>query len=429
VAAVSLLLILTIWYILGRLSVRSFLPYLLVGAFLAFFGGPCWFVASHHWLSALFCMISLALLLPPDECPMPSLRHVFASGIFSAAAALTLQHRGGLWIIAATVVLLLFSKKRAQMIAAFYGGILLLAVPVGIYFLLNSSWDTLYYDLITFPMTQYGKLERHGTVDLHPINMFRRYAAAFAFISKPGVLLQLVVMTFGLPGMYFVYLLPAAASVALGKLFVSGHENRFVIAMLTAAFIAAYLATLHRLSDMTLFFASATAILPVSLALARTESRRALMVLSLLFIATAAGYSILQYTKPKTSFSTPAGVVQTILPEEQQSIATLLDFSRRELGSTDRVFCYPYIPIYYFLFRLNNPSRFDILTYPMHTLEQMISVTQSLEQTKTRWVIVDTSRKNRLAVNLPLERYLIENYEIRSTSPFATILERRQAAP
>src|SRR6185369_8063609 len=73
VMAASLSLLMATWLVLAKFRVTSLPAYLVPACFLAYFGGPCWFIASHHWLSAVLCIAAFALLLPENGREAPSL--------------------------------------------------------------------------------------------------------------------------------------------------------------------------------------------------------------------------------------------------------------------------------------------------------------------------------------------------------------------
>lgn len=438
VIAVSGLLIFSVWSVLKKLSVTSPLPYIASGLFLAYFGGPVWFVASHHWLSTLLCIASLYFLLPHINHHVPSTLHAIISGVIAASAAFTLQHRGALWIIAATISITFLPKtNRLKIFIAFWSGILLFSIPWIFYFLSTVGWDALYYQLISFPLNQYPKLEKHSGIDIHPIEMFQRYIASFQYISRPGALLKIAVWSFGLIGMNFIYLAPLIATAALYYLAIYSKQTpRFSYALLGGALISSYLATLHRLSDTTLFFASSSAIILISVALSTALhsketktynfARVSLIVLCLLFGGISAGYSHLMFYRKSSSHTTPSGVVKTVFKEEGVTLKNMTEFISNHIKTGESLLCYPYNPIHYFLFRFNNASKYDVLTYPMYTRQQLEDVEKTLEIQKIDWVIVDAYQKPDLSMAIPLERYLLKHYTPKASSPYTIIMERNK---
>lgn len=437
VMTVSALLIVSVWSVQSRFSVRSYLPFTMVALFLAYFGGPVWFVASHHWLSALLFMVSLYFLMPASPKKIPSCNQAILAGCFSAASAFTLQHRGAAWIVAATfAILLLPSEKRLKTLGAYWGGIILFTLPWALYFIATAGWDTLYYDLVSFTLNQYGKLEGHSGIDVHPIELLQRYIASWQYISRPGAMAQITVWSFGLVGMYCIYLLPFAAIMALLYMQRNGDISRYQAGLLWAGLVASYASTMHRLADTTLFFAAPAAILILSIALSKAVdsnkrhttniSKSLLIGLCILFFATSLGYSLQMLSRPSSLFQTPAGTVKTIFPEERSTLKAMTSFTSSYIKPEDSVLCYPYNPVHYFIFRYKNPSRYDILTYPMSTLEQMSEAENDLEEKHTRWIVVDSYQKKKLLPEIPFEKYILSHYTVRASSPYATIMERNQ---
>ena len=64
---------------------RSTISYILVAIFLIHFGGPYWFIASHHWLALCFSLLSLLLLSKAQNAT--SSIYIILSGSFAAATA------------------------------------------------------------------------------------------------------------------------------------------------------------------------------------------------------------------------------------------------------------------------------------------------------------------------------------------------------
>lgn len=428
VMLVSLLLLLSVWQILAKFHVTSFLPYLAVACFLAFFGGPVWFIASHHWLSALLCASSLAYLLPDTGSDAPSRGSALAAGILSAMAMATLQHRGAAWIIAALVALALLSpEQRRRTCLAYLGGVALVAIPAAAYFLHHAGYEVVFYDLITFPMKQYRNFEGHrGTSFKNLFELMHNVSTAYTFRHQPLGILRILTWGLGVAGLIVIYLLPFAGCLILWRLIKATTLSRYQTGCLTAFFFSSYLATLHRLTDTTLIFAAPATIIIAAIAAetmtpSHPLSRKLLFTWSFFFISIAGGYSTLAMLSPKTDITTPAGSIQVLYSGEAETMRGVAAFASEKFQRSQPLFCYPYSPMFYFLFRGVNPTPFDTLTWPMHTAEQMKQSRERLENSRCRWIIMNSEVHDPTG----FEAYINQNYVQRRKFKYATILERR----
>jgi hypothetical protein len=434
VLLVSLLLLLGTWLVLARFQVSTVAAYLVPAGFLAYFGGPCWFIASHHWLSAVLCIAAFALLLPQTGKEAPSLPAATLAGLLSALAAFTLQHRGGLWIMIGSLVFLLLPRtRRLAPCAAYWLGISAFAVPAAIYFVSVAGWDTLYYDLIVFPFKQYHKFEGHrGIVFQHLLELWNTVSSAWLFRSEPLGILRIVSWHLGYVGLIIVLMLPFAGLYLLWRLWKIQAYSTYQLGCLAAFFLSTYLATLHRLSDTTLIFAAPATVIIIALTFDSIKignqglpvvARTLLIAWITLFFSIGAGYSALTFLSPKVSIRTPAGTVQALYASDAEKILGVKSFASAAWKKGETVFCYPYAPIFYFLFRLTNPTQYDTLTWPMHTDVQLEHARNMLHNSACRWIIVNSGQPlfNR---TIPFELYLSERYTVRRTFENVSILER-----
>jgi hypothetical protein len=67
-----------------------------------------------------------------------------------------------------------------------------------------------------------------------------------------------------------------------------------------------------------------------------------------------------------------------------------LEFLDQHTEPGEKVFVYPYYPMYYFLSATTNPTRFSILMYHINTDAQFRETIAELETTKVRYVLWDT---------------------------------------
>lgn len=434
VMLISLSLLMATWMVMAKIRVKSCLAYLLPASFASYFGGPVWFIASHHWLAALLCMMSFALLVNDDSEP-PSLTTAALAGFLSALAAATLQHRGSLWIVFGSLVFLLIPRaQRLKPFLAYWSGIAVCAVPMAIYFLAVTGWDTIYYDLIAFPLKQYHNFDGHRGVVLNSlVNHWKNCASAWFYITKPLGLIRLQAWYLGYVGLVITCILPFAGLTVLMILWKKNVYSSYCTGCLALFFAASYISTLHRLSDTTLIFAAPAAIIIIALAFERLDMQAVkhssnakilMMLLIVLFFSIGVGYATLTALSPKAITMTPAGGIQTLYEDDAKTMESVNAFASNYWKEGEPVFCYPYNAIFYFLFRLENPTPYDTLTWPMHTEQQMNKAQSILQQSANRWVIVNTQLLNSNR-SILFERFLKHKYTTRKFCGDVTILGNR----
>jgi hypothetical protein len=69
----------------------------------------------------------------------------------------------------------------------------------------------------------------------------------------------------------------------------------------------------------------------------------------------------------------------------------VIEFANSRLTPGETLFIYPYSPIYYFLARAVNPTRFSYLIYGQQTQEQVREAAGSIEKDRTKYVVWDTT--------------------------------------
>jgi hypothetical protein len=415
---------------LKKFRPKSLLTYLLVGAFLLQFGGPYWFIASHHWVALALSLASFYLLLPNTQNEPSPCKTVLA-GSFAGAAALTLQHLGGIWIICATIAILTTpALKKRTIITQFLSGIALIALPVAIFFITTSGVQTLYYDLIEFPLTQYHKIAAHKGLDLSYFSrIIEMVSTSWQTQNNLLDLLRTASIATLFTGVVIVNCLPFIGLAGLIFLWRSSSFSRLQLALLTAFFTAHYLKVLFRITDQTLVFAAPAALIIIILAAdqlrQRTTTKKATDTFDLTWLTLFGSIAVVTLAfhlySPKLSTSTPAGTVYSLKPEYHQSLERFSTFFKERNNRGEPVYCYPYSPLLYFLFHTENPSRHDTLVYPMATDEQRAEVIEQLESTGTSWIIMTSQVSGD-----PFVQYLEQEYIVRERLPLAFILEKRR---
>lgn len=430
------LILVASWWLLHRAGVRAFLPYALCAAYFPFFGGTVWFIASYHWLVLMLCLFSLCLLLGTEGRPAGN-RALAAAGALAALAALTMQHKGGAWLLAATVALLVsVPGERKRALRWFWGGALAVSLPVFAALLAVAGWDTLVTSLVEYPLFRYNKIEGHRGSFFE--NLQGLWLAAHSSWSyRDGFVdwVRIIARHTGFLGMVAVFFAPFLGGAALCGLWRRGSLARPALALLTAFFVASYLGALHRWSTTTLVFAAPSALFAALLYLhdrgARVGSalcspaRTAQYALLGLFAVITLGYGTLAVAQQCSTVSTPAGEVSVCYAGELESLEGVTGFFREHGRPGEKIFCYPYLPMFYFLLQKDNPTPYDIITYPINTQEQLDHARQLLEADRTRWFLWNHAAPS----DNSLERYLADRYQLVKKFRYVSIFERRRDVP
>jgi hypothetical protein len=181
-----------------------------------------------------------------------------------------------------------------------------------------------------------------------------------------------------------------------------------------------------------LVFAAPAAVLVLALWVGEAGVGRykpAIMGFSLLWItgfaAIAAGFTAIELLPgKKLTTRMPAGAVDSLYPAEARELAGVEEFFRTHRQTGDQVLCLTYLPIFYYLLDVENPTPYDVLVNPVNTPEQHAEVQKILETNRTRWILLD----QRSLAGLLIGRYLQNNYRIRMYIGNLTVLERQPVA-
>lgn len=432
ITTASIILISTIWA-LYRFGIKSLPTYLIVIAYLSFFGGPYWFIASHHWLSLALCLISFCLLIQKETDRIHN-RSIIVAGIFAALAAFTLQHKGVLWILAATIGLLFYPKKvRKRILFSFWLGVLSIAIPLAMTFIYTCGLDVLIEQLITFPATRYNLIEgHHGTIIKDFIGSFKNISPLWRLQTSPEGWLRAITFSLGLLGKLTFIILPWIGLVSL--LFLWWHKSlrKDHFGIIAAFFCAIYLSALHRPSETTLAFSATAAIIILAISIERLSKKHVGKIKAFFqntfvygwiccFFLAAIGFSTIELLPGKVTSALPAGSVNSQHFSQAQTLNGIASFLAQHKAPDESLFCYSYLPMFYFLMQETNPTPYDVLLYPINTQEQYSTVKILFEEKNTRWIIYDYSA----LWGFPFADFLRTNYVIRAKFNNVGIMERK----
>ena len=128
-------------------------------------------------------------------------------------------------------------------------------------------------------------------------------------------------------------------------------------------------------------------------------------------------FGALSVLSNKVTTQTPAGSVDSYLTGEAETMEGVMAYMRDHHRPGDEIYCYPYLAMFYFLLQSDNPTPYDLLSFPMNTQAQLDHTQMLLETGKIRWVLWSYDPLDSSTV----AKYLTQNY-MRHKSGF-TIIE------
>lgn len=422
------------FWVLRRCGVRQLMPYLVVVSYAAYFTGPYWFIASHHWLSQALILASLVLLLGDRESACRRWQDMAAGGM-ATLGAFTLLHKGVIWLFAATIALWLTCprEERWARLRWFWAGALSIALPLCLAFLVEVRWDTLSYDLVVWPLTQYHKMEGHRGILLQYLAQnWDGLLTVWSYHKNLDDWLRAMAWTLTFGGNLVVHILPLLGVCALYCLWRRRAHTPEVLGCLAAFFVASYLSALHRLADTTLGFAALAAVIALALLLHDLLRSSPQSALSRWFAFGWVGYFVavvlIQVASgaaaQKVTTLTPAGQVDSYLVGEAQTMEGVINYVQQRREAGDQVFGYAYIPIFNFLLQADNPTPYDTLVPPMYTQQQLDHAQALLESSRCRWVVWNYTPLEQTSFG----RYLLNHYVVKARFKYAAVMERKKGS-
>lgn len=149
-----------------------------------------------------------------------------------------------------------------------------------------------------------------------------------------------------------------------------------------------------------------------------------------------ASFNFLWAQTAQRKLITPRGTMNTF---NSNYHAAAIDFVNEHLKPADELFVYPYAPMYYFLTGRDNPTRYSVLLYHMHTDTQFHDAVSSLESRRIRYIIWDSTFEGLARSILPhyrvpdrdqqiIEPYVHDKYHVLKILNGVQILERNDDA-
>ncbi len=338
---------------------------------------------SHHFDGNLYALLALVCLILWQS----NRKAIFLamSGALLAIATCIMQPKGILLVVAFSLWLIVRERelrKWALPLTLIIGSYVLVIGIVLAYFWRQGALGSLIYANCIFPNRDYGSANSvsygYGLLGVN----WKVWAGVFgqsvfgktisALLILPEILLALIPFLTPILGVKFKLALDRPESLLL---WLSGY--------------ALWFSEIHRTDIIHLTYGSPILIVLFAHFLERYKSLVARGVTALIYFSAGAlaFWSFIAVTVGAKPIVTRAGTVTSI----DRTAPHVLGYLDESVKARDEIFVYPYSPIYYFLSRTVNPTRFSILMYGYNTPEQFREVTEILDERKVQYVVWDTN--------------------------------------
>ncbi len=402
---------------------------------------PFWPASSHHWDSNLFALFGVGSFVIWEDTRR--IRYLAASGVLVGLTSCFMLQKGLLLLAAFILILLLglhWKRDPLKTILicltveiACFGTVIALVIVY--YYRLGELYDLVYANLI-WPLTSYH------SVNVVPYAYGLGNEFWLSWLSLVELSLPLSVATI----LCIVISIPLAIIAALP--FLSGlfmafllrkisiiRDGRSVPYWVTGS--ALWASEMQRLDMHHLIFGSPLLLIPL-FSLLNTFSKdngllsrlgAILITVPLLLLGT---YKFVVASSAPYKMDTRRGTVRTFTRD------TALQFLNEVVPAGEQVFIYPYLPMYYFLADVENPTRYSILMYNINTDAQFQETIAALERNKVRYVLWDTfvegpnfkiwfpNYVHPPKERLHLEQYLEAHYQVIDIRNGFRILRRKE---
>jgi hypothetical protein len=389
--------------------------------------GTLWPTISHHVDSNCFALLSVACLMMWHDRRKDYL--LFVAGSLIGVTTCFLQPKGGLLLCAAAVWLLAqyrWRLVRLSSIGILVGGFSGAISVVLIYFWSQHAlWD-LFYANVVWPSRHYGA----ANVVPYAAGMIWYYwngwvGSAGGNTWRVGVAIVLI------SPFLFVAALPATVGI-LGML----HRNKSAKPEVLLYWLcggALWLSEIHRKDMFHLVFGSPLLIILCIYYLEEYRAKVAQWTLQILLISASclAAFNLF-FALYAHQVVTRAGSVAVLKNDP------VLGALESRVSSGEEIFVYPYYPMYYFLSRTTNPTRWSGIGYGYNSPADFQEVVQVLDKRKVRHVVWDTLLQEKAKVIFPsmkpprpdeliIEPYLESHYRVVWEGNGVRIMERNSS--
>lgn len=400
-------------------------------------GPPFWCIFSHHWLANLGVLASGLLLLQSQTSRKTV--HVFLSGLVAGTTFLCLQDEGLYWTALAAVALFFADREsRWKAPATFASAAALMVGAVFLPLLTRVPVAAVWGNLVLSPLTGY-----HGAAGNRvslaegwtlPLRIFmEQWRRAAGLSGLPNLLSSAA--TFVGTVLVLMFLFTAVVLVAhfliCWRRRAKGDSERFLV--LAAMVLSLLLTALHRPAMLNLVWAFPGALLMVLWWIGsrnagvdkKTNWGLALALGAPFLVMGLANIILVPLTASSALYKFPAGTVRSYIAPEQESLVLAQSFRARSYRPGDRVLCYSYNAIFYFLLRLENATYYDTYNSGMYSQAEKVSFMEALEKSPPEWILWD---RNAVKGESMLE-WMGNRYTVVGVSPSLAILRSKAMPP
>jgi hypothetical protein len=307
------------------------------------------------------------------------------AGFLTSCVALTMVQKGGVLAAGLCLAFLLDRttswRARAAAVAAFLLTILTAVSAAAYYFASHRALAQLAYATVIWPMTQYHTVNRvpvgHGMEEIHR-HMYELWGSALPWPAGSLVALWAVapvIITLTLAIVGFAALARAA----------SGADGRWRHVTSLAMGVGLMISESHRPDIMHLLYGAPLLMVAGHDTLQEWLARRhrSLQLVMPAAMAPALVAALVVPLTAQTVVSTRVGSLHLLARDPA------IDYLTQHTSPGERVFIYPYVPMYYFVGGVANPTKYSIFMYGINTDEQAQEIVDALENQQVRVVMWD----------------------------------------
>lgn len=344
-------------------------------AFVAAYFGGMWPLMNYHTDSDFFSLLAVVCVtLWYDRRKGVWLG---CAGFLAAAASYTVQPMG-LFLYLAVILWLLFLYPRRRdslrpilTVTGSYAATMLAGL---IYFWSQGAlWDLIYANLI-WPATSYSHVNDvpygFGTL---------KYWHEFSGTIHGSIFFSVLAPVFTAP-YFFIDALPFLLLILVAVRWKDAMQPRVLLFLLCGT--AMWFSEFHRKELGHLTIGSPLLIIVLCYLLLQYKAKFAGIALQLLAICSVAlaGFNLMMVAGAHP-MHTRVGTVRVYKP------FPVVKYLEKHTHPGEYIFCFQYCPAYYFLDRLRNPTRYNLLTYNFYTKAQFEQAIREIQRAKVKYVV------------------------------------------
>jgi hypothetical protein len=415
---------LTMYFLSRRVCKRYYtLPcVLLAGTYF----GALWPTISHHVDSNFFALLSVAFIVLWQERRKDSL--LFVAGVLAGATMCFHQPKGMLLLVSILLWLWIQRQRRSVSMSALglvTAGFCSVIGIVLVYFWSRGALWNLVYANFVFPSGHYGAVNNVP----YAHSLIQGYWYRWG-ITKSGISWTAAIAAVLITPHIFVAALPGLLPILGARHKWNIKKPEILLYWLCGC--ALWLSEIHRKDIYHLVFGSPLLIILCVHFLAEYRGRVAKVALRSLYVS--AGCLACFNLFLAMAAHPVATRVGTVAYFKSDPVLTFLD---EHVAPGEKLFAYPYCPIYYFLSATTNPTAYSFLMYHYNSPSQFHDAIRALEHDQVRYVVWDTNFaaktfpflypevKGGPPVELIMEPYLESHYKVVKTENGVRIMERK----